>query len=293
MNIGVADIGGTFIKYGLFREDSLIFSGEIPTRSSQGGMAVVETAAEALASLSPLDCIGISTAGQVDTRRGIIKYANPNIPGYTGTPVRELLQERFGVGVYVENDVNAAAVGEATQGAAQGVDDFLCLTYGTGIGGAVYIGGSLYRGQDFSAGEVGHLITHGEALLGKDAPVLAGAYETYASTTALVKAAQKLDSILTDGRRILAALHRPEVRQVVDRWIDEILLGLAGLIYTFNPRLIVLGGGIMEAPYVLQSLRSRLPHFVLPGHLPVTLTPARLGNRAALIGAARLALENL
>lgn len=293
MRIGVIDIGGTFIKSGVFADGTLTEVTETPTNSALGGTAVMRTAMAVLEKLGPVDRIGVSTAGQVDTSRGIIKFANPNIPDYTGTNIRGILSGKFGVPVYVENDVNAAATGEAFFGAGAGVKDFLCLTFGTGIGGAIYANGELYSGSNFSAGEVGHLITHADKISNSENPFLAGAYETHASTTALIRDVQKIDPTLTNGRLIFAAIDRPEVKTVIDQWIGEILCGLASLIYTFNPRLIILGGGVMSAPYVIQQLRLRLSHFVSQGHLPVDLQHAQLGNRAGLMGAGYLALTKL
>ena len=94
----------------------------------------------------------------MDTERGTIYYANDNIPGYTGTEVRKLLEDRFHVPVTVENDVNAAALGEGKFGGGVGAEDFLCLTYGTGVGGAIVIGGEVCTGSSWSAGSFGGIV---------------------------------------------------------------------------------------------------------------------------------------
>lgn len=291
MNIGVVDIGGTFIKSGLFTDGSLTHCAEIPSNSAEGGAAVVKNAVKALEALGPFDRIGVSTAGQVDPERGCIRYANPNIPGYMGTELRGILQKQFHVPVAVENDVKAAAVGEAFYGAAasQKVKNFACLTFGTGIGGAFFIDGRLFRGSTGSAGEVGYLTTHTEKIH-PGASLMAGAYETFASTGALVRAASAVDSRLDSGKKIFAALDRPEIRRIVDGWIDEIIYGLTGIIHIMNPSLVILGGGVMNAPYILPQLRQRLPRFLSGGHLPVELRQAALGNRAGLMGAGYLAM---
>lgn len=292
MRIAVVDIGGTFLKYGMFCDGVLSQTGETPSCCQMGGQKLMERVAEVLESLKPFDRIGISTAGQVNTAGGFIKYANSNIPDYTGVQVKQLLENRFGVPVVVENDVNAAAIGEAYYGAAaqQQKKNFLCLTYGTGIGGAVFADDRLIRGADDSAGEFGHLITHGEKLGGADSP-MAGTYERHASTTALVRSVMQIRPELDNGRKIFAAFEDPAVREKIDEWIGEVLCGLAGVIYAFNPSSVILGGGVMCNPYVLNQLRSRLPDYVLGGHLPVDLQSAKLGNEAGMMGAGYLALH--
>ncbi|MDR0323733.1 MAG: ROK family protein [Treponema sp.] len=284
MKIAVLDIGGTAIKSGVFENGELSERKELPANARLGGLHLMETAKKIIAEHSGLDCIGISTAGQVDSEQGIIKYANQNIPDYTGIKIQEIFQETFNVPVVVENDVNAAAIGEAVFGNGQIAKDknFLCLTYGTGIGGAVVIDGKIFKGASFSAGEIGHIITHGS----KTCP---GYYEKYASTAALVKNVQAVLPELDDGRKIIMNLEQAAVREIVDKWIDEILYGLASLIHIFNPSLIILGGGIMKEAYVIESLRKKIHSYIMPSFGDVILASAALGNDAGLWGIGYLA----
>ena len=136
------------------------------------------------------EAIGISTAGEVNTEDGSIFYANSNIPGYTGMPVKQIMEEEFCVPAAVENDVNAAALGELRMGAGAGCDDFLCLTYGTGVGGSIVMNGSVYPGSSFSAGSFGGMVIHPEEKVGTDS--LEGCYERCASTTGLVRRVKKV-----------------------------------------------------------------------------------------------------
>ena len=137
MKILVFDIGGTAIKYGICQDGHLMETSECPTEAYKGGPHILETICTLVEQSLPFDAIGISTAGQVNPEEGYIIYANSNIPDYTGTQFQKILQERFHVPVAVENDVNSAALGEAIFGAGKGKDSFLCLTYGTGVGGAI------------------------------------------------------------------------------------------------------------------------------------------------------------
>ncbi len=133
IRIAVADIGGTCIKSGIWEKGEIHEIRETPTQARLGGAHVMETVQDILSGYHDFQAIGISSAGQVDTEQGSILYANENIPGYTGTNIREILEARFHVPVSVQNDVNSAAAGEACYGAGRGHANFLCLTYGTGV----------------------------------------------------------------------------------------------------------------------------------------------------------------
>lgn len=281
------DIGGTSIKSGLWDGTELTDVREQDTNAKNGGAYVMERAKEILCSYHGFDAIGISTAGQVDPERGCIRYANENIPGYTGMQIRDILQEKFAVPVAVENDVNAAATGEAQFGAGKAYDDFLCITYGTGVGGAIVLDKKVYSGSMFSAGEFGGILIHPEARV--EGQPFSGCYEKYASTTALVRMAQEYSESLDNGRKIFARLEEPAVRLIVDSWIDEIVYGLISVIHIFNPSCIVLGGGVMAQPYIIEQVRVKTCLEIMDSFRNVELKAAELGNRAGLLGAVHLA----
>lgn len=289
MKIAALDIGGTSIKSGLWNGTEFIDCKEWETKASEGGASLMERAKEILHTYEGFEAIGISTAGQVDTAKGSIYYANDNIPGYTGTPIREIMEKEFGVPTAVENDVNSAALGELHFGAGKGADSFLCLTYGTGIGGAIALGGHIYTGHTWSAGGFGGIVVHPEAM--DPAVEFSGCYEKHASTTALVQKAMEVDPTLTNGRKIFGAFDRPEIKTVIDEWIDEIVYGLVTLIHIFNPSDILLGGGILAQPYIISEVRERVDKRISPGFRGTRIGQTALGNQAGLHGAAWLALE--
>lgn len=291
MRIAALDIGGTSIKSGIWDGQGTTELKEQDTNAKLGGPYVMERALEILKSYGTFDAIGISTAGQVDWEQGSIRYANENIPGYTGMQIRQILEKEFSVPVAVENDVNAAAQGEGIFGAGKGADSFLCLTYGTGVGGAIVMNGQVYRGSCFSAGEFGAMVMHPEDV--REGDPFSGCYEKYASTTALVREAKKLDPSLENGRRIFEKIGRPEVKAVVDAWTDEIVHGLVTLIHIFNPSVVVLGGGVMAQPYVLSQVREKTMNRIMSSFRNVRLEQAALGNQAGLLGAAYLASRRL
>ena len=180
MKISCIDIGGTYIKSGVLEDGVLTDVEETPTDGGGGARAMLSRVAQLVRQTPGVERVGVSTAGEVDARTGVIRLSD-NIPGYTGLNPRQILEGELGLPVAVENDVNAAAAGEFAFGAARDEQDFLMVSYGTGVGGAVYIGGRLYRGRAGSAGEFGGLVTHPEAV--DPARQGTGSYERYASTS--------------------------------------------------------------------------------------------------------------
>ena len=290
MTTMVLDIGGTAIKSGLYTNGSLSDIREIPTQAKQGGNHVVNRVRELIADYKKhysFQRIGISTAGQVDPVAGKIIYANENIPGYTGTMLKDIMEQEFHVPTAVENDVHAAAIGEAVFGAGRGIADFVCLTYGTGVGGAIFIDGKLYSGSGFSAGVFGAIVTHPDQR-DTEQSMFSGCYEKYASTTALVQKAMKSDPSLSNGRIIFERINEADVRLLVDQWILEIVYGLTTIVHMLNPACIILGGGVMEQTYVLEKIRENLYQNLIPAFRNVKIERAELGNRAGMLGAAVL-----
>lgn len=284
------DLGGTMLKVALVNGDGTVEDfREVPSNGKQGGEELMRTAIAVADTYSGYDCIGVSTAGQVDVEAGSIRFANENIPNYTGTCVGKLFAERYNKPVAVENDVNSAALGEARFGAGKGYPHFICITYGTGVGGGIVIDGRIYHGADGIAGELGHITVHPDGKLCGCGQY--GCYEQYASTTALVAAAHLRDNSVQNGRQLFEKLD--ELHEVVDSWVDEVALGLVSLIHIFNPHVVVLGGGIMNEPYLLKQLQERLYPRLMESYRGVKLINAAQGNMAGLLGAASLAFEKL
>lgn len=287
MRILTFDIGGTNIKYGICNEKFLLSDvHSVPTEASKGGQYIINKVLDIIETYDNIDRIAISTAGQVDSESGIVVYATDNIPYYTGMMVKKMIETKTGIPTFVENDVNSAALGEANFGAAKGFTDFICLTFGTGIGGAIFLNGKLYKGGHSSAGEFGHLITHAG---GKSCTCGGeGCYEQYASAKALSQAVEKVAGKPLNGFQIFSKEHfeNPEIRHAVDIWIDEIILGLKSLIYVFDPQLIVLGGGIMNEKYIIELIDRKIYKELMENFKNVKIVNSQLGNDAGLLGAA-------
>lgn len=292
MRILVFDIGGTSIKYGCCVDGKLGETFETPTEASKGGRHILNKVISLIEQEENYDAIGISTAGQVNAAEGYIIYANSNIPDYTGTRIRRELEAKFHVPVAVENDVNAAALGEAVCGAGRDHPNFLCLTYGTGVGGAIIENRQVYHGSSFSAAEFGAIVTH-SAEKQTQPDYYDGCYERYASTTALVQAAMAYDAGLDNGRKIFARLEDPRVMEILDKWVDEIMMGLSSLVHIFNPACVILGGGIMVQPVITEKIRQKVNRYIMPSFAHVVIKPAELGNNAGLLGVNHLAALRL
>ena len=282
------DIGGTNIKVGIFKDEVLVQEAEIPTLAKQGAKTVIDRCITFIKQYMPCDGIGISTCGQVNNNDGSIHYANENMPGYTGMQVKKIFEDEFHVKVTVENDVYAAARGENQYGAGKGYKDFICLTYGTGIGGGIYLNGQPYYGAGKSAGVMlGGMILQSS----KVKQPWASSYESLASTTALIQNAQKFNPCITNGRSLFCHLDDPTIKAVLDAWIEQIAIGLCSLAHVYNVPLFILGGGILEQEYVFNNIKRVFQKYIIPGFDGVQIHQAKLGNRAGIYGALALNLE--
>lgn len=296
MRIITFDVGGTAIKYGMVDENfEILFSGETPTNAHNDEGNVVMKALETILDeyAGQFDAIGISTAGQIDFVNGVVAGGTGNLPNYSGSKLRETFETKFGVPVAVDNDVNCAGLGEAKFGAGRGADDFLCLTYGTGVGGCIYQNGDVYRGSKSAAGEFGHMVTHAE---GRDCTCgRKGCYEAYAACRVFTNNVSERMGRFMSGREIFKEenLKNPIIVEEIDKWENEIVTGLRGLCYIFNPTLIILGGGIMSEDLLVNHIREKLKAQLGENFKHVKVEKAQLRNKAGMLGAAWLASERL
>ena len=287
MRILAFDIGGTYIKYALCNDNfELTEKNKIPTNANQGGQVIIQRIIDIIESYENIDRVAISTAGQVDSEHGVVVYSTDNIPYYTGMMVKSLIENKTGIPTFVENDVNAAALGEAHFGAAKGESDFICLTLGTGVGGAIFLNNKLYKGSASAAGEIGHMVIHAggrQCTCGGE-----GCFECYASANALIKAVNKISDEPLDAFQIFQKenMQRPEIRSEIDKWIDEIIIGLMNLIYIFNPPLIVIGGGIMNEDYIIELIDRKIYSRLMKSFKNVRIERSQKSNDSALLGVA-------
>ncbi len=295
--IGI-DIGGTAVKYGLLTEDGEILeSGEFPTEAERGVKNLFENICRVIDRYLSKEIIGIAVSGtgQIDGSIGKVIGGNPIIPGWIGTNLVEKLEKKYTLPAVLENDVNCAALGEKWLGAGKEVDDFICLTIGTGIGGGIVSNGDIFRGDTCVAGEFGHIQIekNGEqCLCGKK-----GCYERYASATALVRMVKEKTGKELNGKEIFELEKSGDnvIREIVDGWVDYFTDGLSTITYIFNPHLIVVGGGVTkQGDYLLsriwKSLNTKLGENYKKN---LKIKFAELGNNAGMLGAEYLLLKKI
>ena len=292
------DIGGTAVKLGLVtregkilarHEASVCFDGyatPILTTVIREGQAFLAREGAA----GRIEGVAISATGQVDDELGAVIGTNGKIPNYEGAQLKREAEAAFGVSAEALNDANAAALGEATFGAARGCRDVLMVTLGTGVGGGVVLGGRVYGGARGIAGELGHFTLYQD---GEPCPCgKRGCYESYASTTALVRAAQAATGEAQMNGRIVferAAAGDRVMLAVLERWMDDIAAGLTGLVHIFNPEAVLIGGGVSaQEELLIAPLRERVLCGVMPRFAEgLRVLRATLGNDAGMLGALR------
>lgn len=283
------DIGGTDIKAGILdAEGKIISKTQTPNRILQaGGMSVVEDIVGIIKecqSRMEIAGVAISTAGIIEPGpAGKIIYANErNWPGYSGLELGNLVRAATGLPVAVENDVNAAALGEYWRGAAKGASSVFAAVIGTGIGGAFLLDGKVWRGASNSAGEIGFMRVHGEQRV----------LEEIASTRAMLTeaaASHNMSPAELLGETVFkwAADGDADAVLALEHMIDNFAEGLANVYCLLNPAVIVLGGGIMaQKDYLYPRIKHRIEDLVVPSMREQTeLVVAELGNDAGMVGA--------
>ncbi len=310
--IGV-DLGGTNIVAGVVDEFYKIVAkakrktacprpaGEILADIAACVNEAVKTAG---ITMDEVKSIGIGTPGSVNKRMGIVEYAN-NL-GFDKVPARDILLKYFDKPIYIENDANCAALGEAVAGAGGNVENFVAITLGTGVGSGIIVNGKIVNGCNDAAGEMGHsvIVVDGEpCTCGRK-----GCWEAYSSATALVrqtKAAMEEnkaslmwevvdgDISKVNGRTAFDAMRKGDTaaKQVVDTYIRYLAAGVTNVVNTFQPDVLCIGGGIgCEGEPLLAPVREYVAKERYSIHCgkQTQICSAVLGNDAGVIGAALL-----
>lgn len=309
--IGI-DLGGTNIVASVVDENYKIVSTSktktnIPRSAEEIFDDIAKISKEAVANagltMADIASIGLGTPGTVNTD-GVIEYAN-NL-GFDHVPAKAMIIERLGdIPVYIENDANCAALGEAYAGCGNGAKNFVAITLGTGVGSGVIVGGKIVAGVNNAGGECGHMVivVDGEpCTCGRH-----GCWEAYASATALIrqtKAAMDAnpDSVMHElakeegkvsGRTAFDAMRRGDVAgiKVVEQYIKYVACGITNLVNALQPEVLCVGGGICaEGETLLRPLRRHVEseRYSIYSKVQTKIVKAELGNDAGVIGAAIL-----
>jgi glucokinase len=292
------DLGGTKILAGVVaRDGSIVRRHEraTPLDSQEHVLRELEAAVAELLDDS-VAAVGFGTPSPIDQARGVVVRC-VNLP-LENAPVRDRMHERFGIPVGLENDANAAAIGEWQAGAGKGEDDLLMLTLGTGVGGGAISGGRPFRGRNGEGAEFGHVVIEHGGRPCQGVCTGHGHLETYVSGTAVTAAAREAFGPSADAHRVVRLANEGE--QTAKDMLEEVARylgsGIGSFVNVFGPRLVILGGGFGVAAYdylcgpAEEVVRQEA---LEPMRSSVRLAKAELGTAAGLIGAAFVGFEAL
>ena len=309
--IFVADLGGTHLRAATVDRSGRIHHRlKHPTPQAERPAEIVRALVDAARACESeytsgsekIAAVSVAVPGTVDFEEGVVIKA-PNVPCLDGFRLGAALESELEWPAIVENDANAAAIGEMWQGAGRGYQNIVCVTLGTGVGGGIILDGKLWRGVDGSAGEIGHIGVDPFA----GVPCKCGSrgcLEVYASATAIVRMTREaqpgypnsvlhMSEDLTSEKIYRAGLAGDELALEVFRRMGMYLgIGLASLVNLLNPEIILIGGGVASGwelfeKHMNQQVIERA--FALPAKR-VKITRAECGDDAGLLGAARLGL---
>jgi len=295
--IGV-DLGGTKIAAGVVDRSGNVESLREVATPTASEAAVVGAIGDVIAGLvgDGVTAIGLGVPSTIDQASGTA-VSSVNIP-LTDVPLRTLLGERFGVPCGIENDANAAAIGEWQAGAGRRTRDMIMLTLGTGVGGGLILDGRPYRGALGAAAELGHIVIEHDGRPCQGSCTGRGHLEAYVTGLAAAADAQAVFGPDADARTLLDRAHEgnEHALDILHRMGRRLGSAFGSLVNTFNPELIVVGGGWGEAAgeILLEPAREvMLRQSLSPGRELVRVVPAALGSDAGVVGAGFVGFEAL
>jgi glucokinase len=313
-SIGV-DLGGTNISSAIInRQGEIASSLKIRTLAEKGKEATIKriikaiynNIAQSTIAADDIIGIGIGAPGPLDIKRGIINFA-PNLPGWRDVPLQKILEDEFNMKIVLENDANAAAWGERCFGAGQGVNNLVCFTLGTGIGGGIIIDGKIYHGNNCGAGELGHMTVN------KDGPRCNcgnyGCLEAYSSAIGIknriknrIQEGIKSEFLNFDGddqlfkslrlKSIFEAARKGDslTSDIVEEAISYLGIAIANMANILNPEMVILVGGITnEGDKLLIPLRKEVKKRAFySNYKSLKIVIGKLAGNAGVLGAAAL-----
>ncbi|WP_018181725.1 ROK family protein [Kaistia granuli] len=305
------DLGGTELRAAVVEETGRVAAFAATSTDALGGPdAVIEQMVALIGTVraeapdAEIVGLGVGAPGPLDPDAGIV-VAAPTLSGWRDVPLAAILSERLGVAVQLENDANAAALGEWRFGAGQGTKSMVFITVSTGIGGGVIVDGHLLHGRRGLAGEIGHMTI--AAGTERCACGGVGCWEALASGTALAREATKLvasgtapalqrivGSERVSGRHVAQAAAAGDARSIalLDAEAHWLGIGLVNLLHLYSPERLILGGGVGTLlPQLRGTIERTIHERAMSAFREVPVVGAALGRNAGLVGAASLMLE--
>ncbi len=300
------DLGGTAIKSGICSaKGEILHQSQCPTQADQPPEVILNdllTAAREAIDIAKkngtnISAIGMGTPGSVNVESGTLIGNTPNFKLWRNVKIKPWLESRLNLPVWIDNDANMMAFGEARFGAGDGASNVACITLGTGIGGGIIIDNKLFRGSNYAGSELGHMSIKYDGMRCRCGGI--GCWEMYASATAMIKnynqlkPFEKVESTIAIFDRYKSG--ESEAVSVIDDEIQIVSAGVANMLNIFNPQVIIIGGGVSEAGdwFVEAIAEKTLPLAMTAATANVRIVRARLGNKAGLLGAAAFALSRL
>lgn len=309
--IGI-DLGGTNIVSSVVNDEyQIIGTSKTATNSPRSAEEIFDDIArvskEAVKNaglqLSDIESVGLGTPGTVNGD-GVIEFANNLV--FNNVPARQMLIDRLGIErVYIENDANCAALGEAYAGVGDGAKEFVAVTLGTGVGSGIIVDGKIVNGINYAGGECGHMVIMvdgAQCTCGRK-----GCWEAYASATALINQTKQAmeenpESVMhqlaaeegkVSGRTAFDAMRKGDIAgiKVVDQYIKYVACGIINLVNALQPEIICVGGGICnEGDTLMEPIRKyvQAERYSIYSKFQTKIVKAQLGNDAGVIGAALL-----
>ncbi|HEY9173256.1 MAG TPA: ROK family protein [Verrucomicrobiae bacterium] len=309
------DLGGTKILTGVFDAKlDLKGSAKVSTKANRGVDAVIgriarcvrEAVDECDLNLAQVRGIGIGAPGAVDTETGRVIFA-PNLPDWKDIPLKKELEKELGVPVFLGNDCNVCTLGVFEKEFKSKPKHLIGIFVGTGIGGGLILNGELFYGHNLTAGEIGHMVI--EVNGPKCGCGNRGCYEALGSRTAIFR---KIQAAVKDGQKTLLTdmlgddlkdMRSNDLRKAVrrgDKFVEKVVeeaaeytgIAVANLINIFNPEMVVVGGGVIEAlgDEMMPTIVKTAKDHVMPGTMgDIEIKASKLGDEAGITGGAVLA----
>ena len=312
--IGI-DLGGMSAKAGILDDRGVMLyqkrcptEPEDPPEKTAADLAglVLSMAEEYGIKREDVYAVGVGSPGIIDSRRGVV--VNWSNFGWKDVPLADLISSHLGIPVFVTNDANAAALGEARFGSGKSYADSVMITLGTGVGGGIVIDGKLVEGYRSAGGELGHTVIRQGGI--KCTCGRRGCFERYASATALKRDTEAAmlrhrDSLMWEyapkvedisGKTAFEAARKGDkaAKKIVKDYIRSLGEGIANIVNLLRPQVVIVGGGVSnEGEALLRPVRKFVYKNILApnDYAPLEIVRASLGNDAGMFGAAAYAMD--